>query len=79
MPLSLITLNFIFCKQLYEASDIYNSYLFVLASCKKDKTYTKFSARKLDFVKYSEVQNLRFIDTNFITFWLTQASFRTHH
>lgn len=49
--------------------------IFIIASCKKDKHYLKFSSKELDFVNYSQGQNIKFIDTNFITYSLIQNSF----
>lgn len=47
----------------------------ILTSCKKDKHYFKFSSKELDFVSYSEGQNIKFIDTNFIIYSLIQKAF----
>lgn len=49
--------------------------ILTLASCKKDKIYNSFSSKELHFVSYTEGQSLKFIDTNLITYSLTQNVF----
>jgi hypothetical protein len=45
-------------------------------SCKKEKTYLKFTDKQLVFVNYSKGQNLKFIDTASVLQTLTQGSYR---
>lgn len=49
--------------------------ILILASCKKDKHYFKFSDKELDFINYLKGQNIKFIDTRNNTFSLIQTSF----
>ncbi len=46
-----------------------------LFSCKKREVNRDFTSNELDFVNYSQGQSIKFIDTNLVTYSLSQTSF----
>ena len=48
----------------------------VLFSCKKDKSYLRFTEKELVFVNYSKGQNLKFVDTALALQTLIQNQYR---
>lgn len=52
----------------------------MLFSCKKEKSYLKFTEKQLVFVNYTEGQNLKFIDTASVVHTLVQYKYlRSFH
>src|SRR5262245_42959734 len=49
---------------------------FSIISCKKDKTYLSFTPKQLDFVNYTNGQNLKFTDTTATIQTLQQTQYR---
>jgi len=47
----------------------------IFSSCKKHEVNRDFTSNELDFVNYSQGQAIKFIDTNFITYSLSQTLF----